>query len=76
MEQHLWIQYFLIFFLSSCTSQEMETPFTFKGTNQGIELLENGQPVFFYQKMPKSLDSKYICNNYLHPLYSLKRKCQ
>ena len=32
---------------------------------------ENGKPVFFYQKEPKSLDGKYVCDNYLHPLYSL-----
>lgn len=33
--------------------------------------MENRQPVFFYQAKPKSLDGNYICNNYLHPLYSL-----
>ena len=51
---------------------EKKQPFTFIENPQGIELLEAGQKVFFYQKEPKSLDGRYICNNYLHPLYSLE----
>jgi hypothetical protein len=46
------------------------TSFTFSYTGQGIELSEGGAPVFFYQREPKSLDGTYVCNNYLHPLYS------
>lgn len=54
-------------------SPEMQkSPFSFRVTDQGIELLENGKPVFFYQKKPKSLTGQYICSNYLHPVYSLK----
>ena len=34
-------------------------------------MLEDGQPVFFYQRVPKSLNGEYICNNYIHPLYSV-----
>ncbi len=34
-------------------------------------MLENGHPVFFYQRTLKSLTGEYICNNYIHPLYSL-----
>lgn len=71
MKQHLWIHYFLIFFLISCGTRKPDSSFTFERTNQGVGLSENGQPVFFYQEKPKSLDGKYICNNYLHPLYSL-----
>lgn len=72
MKQLLWIHYFLIFSLISCGQQKLDSPFTFKRSDQGVELLENGQPAFFYQEKPKSLDGKYICSNYLHPLYSLE----
>jgi hypothetical protein len=71
MKQHLWIHFFLIFFLFSCGTQTPDSSFTFERTDQGVRLSENGQPVFFYQEKPKSLDDKYICNNYLHPLFSL-----
>ena len=27
--------------------------------------------MYYYQKEPKILQNEYICNNYLHPLYSL-----
>ena len=45
--------------------------FTFSENTQGIELFEQGQPVYFYQREPKSTDRRYICNNYLHPLFSV-----
>ena len=45
--------------------------FTFKENPQGIELSENGSPVFFYQKEPKSANGEFFFNNYLHPLYSV-----
>ncbi len=57
---------------SSCLFQNGETTFRFKKSNQGVQLLENGKPVFFYQKEPKSLTGKYVSNNYLHPLYNLE----
>jgi Methane oxygenase PmoA len=48
-----------------------QSRFTFVENAQGIELLEQGQPVYFYQRAPKSVDGRYICNNYLHPLFSI-----
>ena len=58
--------------LLSCTSSpELQSPFSFTKSDQGVELLENGHPVFFYQRAPQSLTGEYICNNYIHPLYSL-----
>lgn len=66
-----WISGLLFIFLLSCSFNHTNTSFQFNLTEQGVELLEKGQPVFFYQKTPKSLDGKYICTNYLHPLYSL-----
>jgi len=59
--------------MMTCSSSPdmQKSPFSFKKTDQGIELLENGNPVFFYQRKPKSLTGQYICTNYLHPLYSI-----
>ena len=58
--------------LLSCTSSpELQSPFSFTKSDQGVELLENGHPVLFYRRTPKSLTGEYICNNYIHPLYSL-----
>jgi Methane oxygenase PmoA len=57
----------------ACSSsvQRQKSPFTVVETDQGIELSENGRPVFAYQKKPKSLTGQYVCNNYIHPLYNL-----
>ncbi len=71
MKRYRWILFSSILFLSSCGSKESKSPFTIVSTDQGVEILENEKSVFFYQKLQKSLDGKYICNNYLHPLYSL-----
>jgi hypothetical protein len=73
------MNYIFLIFVSFITSMiprnssaEMQkSPFMFNETVQGIELTENGKPVFFYQRKPKSLDGKYICTDYIHPLYSL-----
>ena len=50
---------------------ESQSPFFFIESGQGVELAEDGQAVFFYRSAPKSLTGDYICNNYIHPLYSL-----
>lgn len=71
MRRFLGTPFLIIIAFLSCYSQKTKTPFTFEKTVQGVELLENGKPVFFYQEKPKSIDGKYICNNYLHPFYSL-----
>lgn len=49
-----------------------KSPFTVNESKQGIELLENDHPVFFYQREPKSSAENYLFNNYIHPLYDLK----
>jgi hypothetical protein len=41
---------------------------------EGIEILENGKKVLFYQVRPKSVDGKYERAGYIHPLYSLNEK--
>ncbi len=62
-----------LFHISCMRSGKTGSPFTFKATMDGIELRENGNPVYFYRKEPKkSTTGDYNCNNYLHPLYNLK----
>ena len=46
--------------------------FSTSESGQGVELLDDGHPVFFYQRKAKSPDGKSAFNNYLHPLYSLR----
>src|SRR5687768_7806400 len=43
-------------------------------SGEGIEILENGKKVLFYQHRPKSLSGKYDRAGYVHPLYSLNEK--
>lgn len=45
--------------------------FTTIKTKEGIEILENGKKVLFYQVQQKSVDGKYERAGYVHPLYSL-----
>jgi hypothetical protein len=62
---------FLALLCSYSSYVKGQSPFEFKENSQGIALFENGKPVFSYQREPKSLSGQYICNNYIHPLYSL-----
>ena len=39
--------------------------------DQGWQFLEDGQPVMFYQTVPKDLDGKYARADYVHPLMGL-----
>ncbi|MEP7374289.1 MAG: DUF6807 family protein [Chitinophagaceae bacterium] len=48
--------------------------FTTKKSAEGIELLENGKKILFYQLSPKSVDGKYERAGYVHPLYDLNEK--
>lgn len=48
--------------------------FTTIRSDEGIEILENGKKVLFYQQRPKSLNGKYERAGYVHPLYSLNEK--
>lgn len=59
-------------FVSFSFSQGIQkSGFVFKPNDQGVQLIENGKPVFFYQQKTKVLAGQYKVNNYLHPLYSL-----
>jgi hypothetical protein len=59
----------MFFALGSCV--ERIPAFAFKENSQGLTLFEAEKPVFSYQREPLSLDGKYVCNNYIHPLYSI-----
>lgn len=59
----------LLMLFVSCSNSNKG--FIFNQSDQGFALTENGKPVLFYQKVPKSLTGEYICNNYIHPLYNL-----
>lgn len=56
----------------SCSPPKKVDPFTVHESEEGIELLENEHPVFFYQRKPKLNQDTVGFNNYLHPVYSLK----
>jgi hypothetical protein len=73
MKYFLLILFAQILFIMVCCSsaEKQKSPFNIIETDQKIELLENGKPVFVYQKKPKTLTGQYICNNYIHPLYNL-----
>jgi len=61
----------VMLFTNSVYCAELNSQFNFKKSKPGVELFENGKPVFYYQKEPKTLTGEYYCNNYLHPLYTL-----
>lgn len=62
----------IIMFMVSCVSSPTGTsPFSFSRDENGVGLAENGKGIYYYRKTPKTLTGEYVCNNYLHPLYSL-----
>lgn len=69
-------RYFIITILTAliicCGSAGKKALFSFRETSDGVELTENGQKVFFYQKIPKKAPGNASFNNYLHPVYNLK----
>lgn len=48
--------------------------FTTTKSGEGIELLENGKKVLFYQVRPKSVNGKFERAGFVHPLYSMNEK--
>jgi hypothetical protein len=63
--------FFVSFFTCSFSQGTQKSAFVFKENDQGVLLIENGKPVFFYQQKTKLLAGQYKVNNYLHPLNSL-----
>jgi len=62
----------LILLFAGCGAPSGNEGFVFSESREGIELSENGVPVYFYRSAPKSGDGEHWFNNYLHPLYSLQ----
>ena len=63
-------RYFLFAFLFTgivALSQQTE----FREENEGLLLLENGQPRLFYRVLPKSNMGEFSRANYVHPFYGL-----
>jgi hypothetical protein len=56
----------LLSFQQQLFSQELK----FKEDKEGVLLLEDDKPRYFYQEKTKSLDGEYARANYVHPLYS------
>jgi len=68
----LFIVAVLLFLMVCCSSWEKSRSlFRITETDQKIEVREDTNIVFIYQKKPKTLDGVYVCNNYIHPLYNL-----
>lgn len=63
--------YSLLFILLILQFKAFPQSLKFEKSNEGIFLLENDQPRFFYQTATKSKDGKYPRANYIHPLYGL-----
>ena len=65
------INKFILLFLIAQVGCNSQSVFNFTKNNEGIELLENGEPVFFYQRKTKFNRLQRPANNYIHPLYCL-----
>jgi len=66
---------FVLFFSFILVNTELYAQyFTTIKSGEGIEILENGKKVLFYQVRPKSVDGKYERAGFVHPLYSLNEK--
>ena len=64
--------FFILLLLLGCSQHESnEASFVFIENDESVELLENNNLVFCYQKKDKSMDGKFTRNNYIHPLMSI-----
>lgn len=69
---HVSVKYLFVYCcLFIINSEAYSQHFTTKKSVGGIEILENGKKVLFYQVQPKSVGGKYERAGYVHPLYSL-----
>ena len=46
-------------------------PIVMENTSDGAWIKDGNQKMFFYQKVPKSMDGKFSRSNYLHPVFGL-----
>jgi hypothetical protein len=64
----------IFFYLFTINTVANGQCFTTKKSQEGVEIMENGKKVLFYQVHPKSVDGKYVRSGFIHPLYSLNEK--
>jgi hypothetical protein len=66
------IKYSLVIFtLLSVQNEVFSQSLQFQKEKEGIRLLENNRPRFFYQTATKAQNGQYPRANYVHPLYGL-----
>ena len=53
---------------SGCGS---ESSFTVQTSDQGVSIMDQGQPVLYYQRLPKATNGHEHRGHYVHPLFSL-----
>ena len=61
----------LAILLVSCSPQRSNSEFSFQENEEKVDLLENGNAIFSYNKAQNSPDNEHFFTNYIHPLYSL-----
>ncbi|MEP7231163.1 MAG: DUF6807 family protein [Ginsengibacter sp.] len=66
-EKYFLLAFCFLFINTMVVAQHFRT----KKTAEGIEIIENGKKVLFYQVQPKAVEGKYERAGYVHPLYSL-----
>ncbi len=64
-------KYLLLFMVFAVASAVRSQPIEMETTKDGAWIKEGNKKVFFYQKVPKSMDGKYARSNYLHPVYGV-----
>ena len=69
MKKIKWIILIVVFLFISCGPGRQSQNFTFQETKQGVQVLDAGKPVLFYQREPKPNQEEFTFNNYIHPLY-------
>ena len=61
----------IVLLVLAVSSSAYSQPFSMETEKEGVWIKDGGKKVFFYQKLPKSLDGKYSRSNYLHPVFGL-----
>jgi len=61
----------IVLFVFGTTFIVFSQPISMETAKEGVWIKDGNKKVFFYQKIPKSLDGKYSRSNYLHPVFGL-----
>ncbi|HUQ66282.1 MAG TPA: DUF6807 family protein [Flavitalea sp.] len=60
-----------LFFLLLMAPSVQAQNFSAKKTKEGVEIIEKGKPVLFFQSANKTVEGKYARAGFVHPLYDL-----